>query len=319
MPDYIGNRPPTKAVDITYDGSTNLVATNIEAALDELDVEKSSTAHLHTATYEPKDPTILKDADIGGSLQAFDADTTKNDIANTFTNIITHDRASGSVLTSKDNTTTTHTIKDLYTSAGTIYNLRPYPNGISSNGSEFGFDFNNVKWFFDVSPLVAGNPVLDDGDLGVTVQAYDVDTAKLDVSQTFSAPQTINNTLTIDDLNGTARPAGFNVAAIDTHNAAYTLVLADAGKMLYHNEATARAWTIPPNSSVAFPIGTVINFLNQSTGDITVTRGSGVALYFFEGDGATAPDANRTLAGSGVATITKISSDGWAIWGIGLT
>ncbi len=34
---------------------------------------------------EPADSTILKDADIGGSIQEYDADTTKNDVNNTFT------------------------------------------------------------------------------------------------------------------------------------------------------------------------------------------------------------------------------------------
>jgi hypothetical protein len=175
----------------------------------------------------------------------------------------------------------------------------------------FRYDLANTVWVL-MNPVTGG----DSGTLGGIAPAS---FARTDIAETFDAAVTVNATLTVDDLAGTARPAGFNVAAPETHNAAYTLVLADAGKMMYHSEATARAWTIPPNSSVAFPIGTVINFLNQSTGDITVTRGSGVALYFFEGDGATAPDADRVLDGSGVCTITKISSDGWAIWGVGLT
>jgi hypothetical protein len=36
----------------------------------------SLTSHLHTGTYEPADATILKDADIGSSVQAYDADLT---------------------------------------------------------------------------------------------------------------------------------------------------------------------------------------------------------------------------------------------------
>ena len=175
----------------------------------------------------------------------------------------------------------------------------------------FRYDLANTVWVL-MNPATGG----DSGTLGGIAPAS---FARTDIAETFDEAVTVNATLTVDDLAGTARPAGFNVAAIDTHNAAYTLVLADAGKMMYHSETNARTWTIPPNSSVAFPIGTVINFLNQSTGNITVARGSGVALYFFEGDGAVAPNANRTLDGSGVCTITKISSDGWAIWGIGLT
>jgi hypothetical protein len=63
---------------------------------------KSDTTHDHSGVYEPADATILKDADIGVTVQAYDAtivvdadigvtvqaydaDTTKNDVANTFT------------------------------------------------------------------------------------------------------------------------------------------------------------------------------------------------------------------------------------------
>jgi len=37
------------------------------------------------AGYEAADATILKSANIGSTVQAYDADTTKNDVANTFT------------------------------------------------------------------------------------------------------------------------------------------------------------------------------------------------------------------------------------------
>jgi hypothetical protein len=49
---------------------------------------------------------------------------------------------------------------------------------------------------------VDGNTVLDAGDLGVSVQAYDADTAKTDVAQTFTASQrgtvTTDNDLSLD-------------------------------------------------------------------------------------------------------------------------
>lgn len=45
----------------------------------------SLTTHTHTGVYEPADATILKDADIGVTVQAYDADTAKTDVAQTFT------------------------------------------------------------------------------------------------------------------------------------------------------------------------------------------------------------------------------------------
>ena len=49
-------------------------------------------------------------------------------------------------------------------------------------------------------------------------------------------------------------------------SAAYTLVIGDAGKQIFHpvSDTTSRTFTIPANSSVAFPIGTVILFTNEN-------------------------------------------------------
>lgn len=59
----------------------------------------------------------------------------------------------------------------------------------------------------------------------------------------------------------------------------YTLILSDEGKMLLlSNGATAGTLTVPPNSSVAFPIGTVIDMTQTGSGQITVTPGSGVTI-----------------------------------------
>jgi len=41
--------------------------------------------HLHTGVYEPADATIVKDADIGSTVQAYDVDTAKLDVVQSFT------------------------------------------------------------------------------------------------------------------------------------------------------------------------------------------------------------------------------------------
>lgn len=58
----------------------------------------------------------------------------------------------------------------------------------------------------------------------------------------------------------------------------YTLVLSDAGKTITMSNAAANTLTVPPNSSVAFPTGTVINIVSISTGQTTLSPGSGVTL-----------------------------------------
>lgn len=67
----------------------------------------------------------------------------------------------------------------------------------------------------------------------------------------------------------------------NVQTASYTLVLSDAGKLVEINNASANTLTIPPNSSVAFPIGTVITGVQRGAGITTITAGSGVTITSF--------------------------------------
>ncbi len=103
----------------------------------------------------------------------------------------------------------------------------------------------------------------------------------------------------------------------NSKSAAYTLALSDAGKHIYHPSAdtTARIWTIPANSAVAFPIGTAITMVNDSSaGAITIQINTDTLVQ--AGSGATGP---RTLAANGQATILKVTSTRWQITGVGLS
>lgn len=103
----------------------------------------------------------------------------------------------------------------------------------------------------------------------------------------------------------------------NSKSTAYTLVLGDAGKHLYHpaSDTTARTWTIPANSSVAFAIGTAITFINDgSAGTITISITTDTLVL--AGSGST---GNRTLAPHGVATAVKVTATKWYISGTGLT
>lgn len=103
----------------------------------------------------------------------------------------------------------------------------------------------------------------------------------------------------------------------NSQSAAYTLVLTDSGKHILHPSAdtTARTFTIPANSSVAFPIGTAITFINQN--------GAGVVTIAITTDTMRLSPAgttgSRTLAANGSATCIKITSTEWIISGSGLT
>lgn len=58
----------------------------------------------------------------------------------------------------------------------------------------------------------------------------------------------------------------------------YTLVLTDRDKLVELSNAAAITMTVPPNSSVAFPIGTQVHLLQTGAGQPTITAGVGVTI-----------------------------------------
>ena len=58
----------------------------------------------------------------------------------------------------------------------------------------------------------------------------------------------------------------------------YTLVLTDAGGIVEMNNASANTLTVPPNSSVAFPVGVQITVVQLGAGVTTVAAGAGVTI-----------------------------------------
>lgn len=70
--------------------------------------------------------------------------------------------------------------------------------------------------------------------------------------------------------------------------ASYTFVLADAGTCVEGTSATAQAFTIPPQVSVPFATGTIMEVFQFGSGQITITPGSGVSLLSDGGKVATA-------------------------------
>ena len=108
---------------------------------------------------------------------------------------------------------------------------------------------------------------------------------------------------------------GFRNTPVNSQDEAYETVLADSGKTILHPVAddNARIFTIPANSSVAYPVGTVISFVNlQNTVTIAITTDT----MYLANDGDT---GNRTLAEYGMASAMKVASTTWIISGNGLT
>ena len=108
---------------------------------------------------------------------------------------------------------------------------------------------------------------------------------------------------------------GFRNVPQNAQTGSYTLVLADSGKHIYHAVAAGAAtYTIPANSSVAYPIGTALSFVNLSTTSISIAITTDT-MYL----GGTGTTGTRTLANYGTATALKVTSTVWIITGSALT
>jgi hypothetical protein len=103
----------------------------------------------------------------------------------------------------------------------------------------------------------------------------------------------------------------FTVATANTND--YTAVLADQYQALeIMNKASAIAFKIPTNASVAFPVGTAITVLNIGTGTCTISAvTSGTTTVLSAGAVAAAP----TLGQYRSAVCIKTATDTWYVVG----
>ena len=95
---------------------------------------------------------------------------------------------------------------------------------------------------------------------------------------------------------------------IDNKTASYTLVLADANKLIEINNGSANTLGVPLNSTDAFPIGTQILVAQQGAGQTTITPVSGVTLRSSGGK-------LKISAQYGIATLIKRATDEWYVAG----
>ena len=115
---------------------------------------------------------------------------------------------------------------------------------------------------------------------------------------------------------GDAFDVGYRNIPQNSQSANYTLVLADSGDHIFHpvGDNNARTFTIPANSSVAFPIGTAVTFINMAAANVTIAITTDTLTLSPAGT-----SGSRTLAQYGSATAIKITSTQWLISGSGLT
>lgn len=207
-------------------------------------------------------------------------------------------------------------------------------------GTKINSDLDSIDALFDAGPVLkvskggSGAATLTGILKGNGTSAFTVVTAPSGAIVGTTDTQTLTNkTLTSPTLTtpvlGTPSSGTLSSCTVDGTNevgyknipqnsqsAAYTLVLADAGKHIFHpsGDANARTFTIPANSSVAYPIGTAITFINMTSQVVTIAITTDT-MYL----SAAGTTGSRSLAQYGSATAIKMTSTTWLISGSGLT
>jgi hypothetical protein len=87
----------------------------------------------------------------------------------------------------------------------------------------------------------------------------------------------------------------------------YTFVLTDRDDLVTASNGSAQTYTIPLNSSVAFPTGSLVNLIQIGTGQVTVVGAGGVTVLSTGGTAATP----KTRARYSVMTLIKAGTDTW--------
>jgi len=183
---------------------------------------------------------------------------------------------------------------------GTISNTEfQYLNGLTDNiQTQFSGKqdiITGAATTIDTENLTASRALVSDGSGKVAVSS--VTSTELGyVSGVTSAVQTQVDSKTA------------KLITTNRQTASYTLVLADADKLVEMNVGSANNLTIPLNSSVAFPTGTQILLAQYGAGQTTIVATSGVTVRSNGGK------LKLNVQYSG-ATLIKIGTDEWYLFG----
>jgi len=152
------------------------------------------------------------------------------------------------------------------------------------------YQSNSIKAFIEFDDVTDG--FIIDSDTSITLAANGAD----DINITPASGKTV-----IKNLEA-AVPQNTQTGTT------YTAVLADADKMITLDNAAAITMTIPANASVAYPIGTKLNFMQLGAGAVTVTITTDTLNV----------NAALTLVLNGqyaTATAFKITATTWVLFG----
>ena len=127
----------------------------------------------------------------------------------------------------------------------------------------------------------------------------------------IAATNLLDETAAIDTTvsNTTAAQPGYKGTPQRVVGSSASLVLTDCGKQIYLNAGSAQTLTIPANASVAFPIGTIIEVINDSGNSWSIAITTDTLEKFGGATGTqTLTDNNKAVLEKVTATLWKYSS-----------
>lgn len=160
-------------------------------------------------------------------------------------------------------------------------------------------------------------PGSDDGTWGTILNDFLSVSHSTDGALLTSAVQAAG---AVTAVNGQTTTNGFVTVTYDDIGAAplhqspnmqtgtsYTAALEDSGSVILMNNSATNTVTIPPVSSVAFPVGTILQVVQTSSGSTSLLAGNGVTLN-------TASSLTCRAQWSWV-TIWQYAADTWLVGG----
>jgi hypothetical protein len=113
----------------------------------------------------------------------------------------------------------------------------------------------------------------------------------------------VGGVTTVSSTGGSSTNIPLNTQA----GTGYTLVLADAGRCVEMTNASANTVTVPPDASVAFPVGTVLTIRQEGAGQTQVVAGAGVTIH--------TPETLFVRSQYGWVTLHKRAANDWCLEG----
>jgi hypothetical protein len=113
---------------------------------------------------------------------------------------------------------------------------------------------------------------------------------------------------------------GYNLLPVQKEDVSFTVSAGETGGCFLKDGSTARTVTLEASTSFDFPIHGVMTILNaNSSGNITVTEGTGTTLYVLTGSARTDAAGSATIAPGGYATLWRESATLYYLFGAGIT